>query len=118
MTFEKYKQIQQRTESTVDEPNEIRIDHATDGIVTEAGELKDNIKKYKWYGADIDRANLKEELGDLLWYFALACNVLNCTLEELIDMNVEKLTIRYPEKFSADNAAFRNLDAERAIFEK
>lgn len=117
MTFEKYKQIQLRTESSKDHTTERRLDHGTDGLVTEAGECKDILKRVKWYGLPLDTGHLKEELGDILWYIALVCNVLDCSLEELMDMNVEKLTIRYPEKFSADAAANRDLDKERNIFQ-
>jgi NTP pyrophosphatase (non-canonical NTP hydrolase) len=42
-----------------------RIEHAIMGLVTEAGELMDAIKKAKIYGKDLDLVNLVEELGDV-----------------------------------------------------
>ena len=39
--------------------------HGVIGIITEAGELAENLL----YGKSID--NLKEELGDVMWYIAL-----------------------------------------------
>ena len=40
--------------------------------------------------------HLKRELGDIMWYVAQACMGLNISLDEVIEMNVEKLQSRYP----------------------
>ena len=45
-----------------------RIEHAVYGLVTEAGELLDAIKKAKIYGQKLDKVNVVEELGDIMWY--------------------------------------------------
>ena len=37
------------------------------------------------------------ELGDIMWYVAQACIGLNTRLDEVLVMNVEKLSARYPE---------------------
>lgn len=41
------------------------------GYIGELGELFDAIKKHKIYGQDLDKENVLEELGDLLYYVAL-----------------------------------------------
>ena len=40
--------------------------------------------------------HLKSELGDVMWYVAQACMGLNVSLDEIIEMNVDKLKSRYP----------------------
>jgi len=39
---------------------------------------------------------LKRELGDIMWYVAQACMGLNISLDEVIQMNIDKLKSRYP----------------------
>jgi hypothetical protein len=36
-------------------------------------------------------------LGDICWYIAQACMALDTTFEEILQMNYEKLSARYPE---------------------
>ena len=91
--------------------------HYTDGLVTESGEIKDMMKKHIAYGAPLDFVNLKEELGDVCWYIARMCDLQGWTFEELMELNIEKLQARYPEKFTLDAAVNRDLDIERNILE-
>jgi len=95
----------------------IRLLHAAMGINTESGELTDMLKRYIFYGAPIDRVNAIEELGDIMWYIGIACHALNTTIEELMETNISKLKIRYPEKFSKLNALDRDLENEHIILE-
>lgn len=46
-------------------------DHGIIGMMTEAGELLDQMKKHWFYGRELDVVNIKEELGDILWYAAI-----------------------------------------------
>lgn len=94
-----------------------RLDHAADGLCTEAGEFKDILKRFKYYGKKIDKTNLIEELGDLLWYVGIACDALNISLEEVMERNIAKLQERYKGKFSETRAINRDLVIERIILE-
>lgn len=94
-----------------------RLLHAAIGICTEAGEFFDPLKKYLFYGKLYDEVNLREELGDLLWYIAVACDALDTTVELEMARVIAKLQVRYPEKFSDYLAQERNLEAERAVLE-
>ena len=40
---------------------------------------------------------MKRELGDIMWYVAQACMALDISIDEVLEMNVEKLSARYPE---------------------
>lgn len=91
--------------------------HMLFGMLTEIGELTDAFKKQMAYGKDIDWVNVKEEVGDLMWYIAGFCNINGFDLEEILETNVKKLQARYPEKFSEDRAISRDLEKERGILE-
>jgi len=84
--------------------------HATVGIAGESGELSTAIEKWLFYGQTLNRDNLKEELGDLLWYIAEACNAADFCLEDVMDGNIAKLKKRYPDKYSDEEALEENRD--------
>ena len=96
----------------------IRLLHAAMGLCTEAGEFMDMLKKHIIYGKPLDEVNLKEELGDKLWYTALALDELKSTFGEVMATNNAKLAARYPNKFTEKDALERNLQKEREILEK
>lgn len=95
-----------------------RLLHAGIGLTTESGEFLDALKKHIFYGKELDRVNLKEEIGDLFWYLAIACDELGVEFEPIMERNIEKLKARYGEKFSEDRANKRDLSLERNILEK
>lgn len=123
MTPTEYIKESARTESKKDFPTfspdlYMQILHGTMGIVTESGELLDSIKKHLFYGKQLDIVNISEEIGDILWYIALLCRVFNLTFEELMETNIEKLKIRFPEKFTEERANNRDLEKERTLLEE
>ncbi len=98
-----------------DEPL-IRLFHSSIGIATEAGEMLEAIQKVL-NGKPLDVINMQEELGDSEWYQAIAYNALNADPSNVMNTNIEKLRIRYPDKFSKENAINRDLETERKILE-
>lgn len=101
----------------VSNPEITRLLHAAVGAVTESAEFIDVIKKHTFYGKPLDVPHLKEELSDVLWYVAVACDSLGTSFEELMDLNIKKLRARYGEKFTEEAALNRNLTVERNILE-
>jgi NTP pyrophosphatase (non-canonical NTP hydrolase) len=95
----------------------MRLLHAQLGISSEGGEIADQLKKWLFYGKELDTINLAEELGDLFWYCALACNELGIDFEAVMERNIAKLKARYGDKFSLHAALNRDLVKERAILE-
>jgi len=93
--------------------------HAAMGMDTESGEFMDAMKKAIFYGKPVDRVNLVEELGDLMWYVALAAATLEVDLAEVMQKNVDKLKARYGGNldFTETRALGRDLDRERKILE-
>ncbi len=95
----------------------IRLLHGSMGLVTEASEIEDVLKKHIYYGKVIDKVNLKEEIGDVFYYLGVLCDQLGITFEECMQTNTDKLKARYGDKFSSDSAISRDLDVERKILE-
>lgn len=95
----------------------IRLLHAAIGKATEAGELLDALKKHIFYGKPLDMVNVLEEVGDGFWYDAIICDVSGVTFQQIQERNIAKLRARYPQKFEAEQAINRDLDAERRVLE-
>ena len=69
------------------------------GLTAESGEFTEVVKKMIFQGKPVNEENLfhlKRELGDIMWYVAQACMSLDTTIDEIIEMKVEKLEKRYP----------------------
>src|SRR6478672_1997845 len=68
------------------------------GVAGEAGEVVEKWKKIVAYKegkvSDEDKELLKKELGDVVWYIAVMANSLGITLEEVMQLNVKKLSDR------------------------
>ena len=67
------------------------------GLNGEAGEVSELIKKHLLHGDTLDIDHLREELGDVLWYFFHALNTYGLTFEEVAEGNVKKLCARHPK---------------------
>jgi len=77
-----------------------RLLTAAVGMSAEAGEFTEVVKKIIFQGKPVNEENLfhlKRELGDIMWYVSQACMGLDISIEEVIQMNFEKLSARYPE---------------------
>lgn len=95
------------------------LQHAAEGCASEAGELLDAVKRVAYYGKELDRTNVIEECGDLLWYLAYAIRAVDGTFEEVMLANIAKLRKRYPEgTFSLALSESRDVVAERTVLEE
>lgn len=83
--------------------------HMVVGISGEAGELLDAMKKAVIYRKPLDIENVKEEIGDILFYIQGLCNSINYSLTEAMIDNMDKLGKRY-EKGYSDQAAQERVD--------
>jgi NTP pyrophosphatase (non-canonical NTP hydrolase) len=72
--------------------------YPTLGLTNEAGEVAGKIKKIfrdkNGIIGEEERAALKGELGDVLWYLAQICTELGLSLDEVAEHNIEKLFSR------------------------
>ena len=88
---------QLEVQSDVDVP---RLLTAALGITAEAGEFTEVVKKIFLQGKPYSEESvfhMKRELGDIMWYIAQACMALDTNFREIMEMNYEKLSARYPE---------------------
>lgn len=70
--------------------------HGIIGILSEAGELADLLKKMHFHPQKhVDRTNVLDEIGDLMFYIALTIMSIGGTMNEVLDMNLAKLDVRY-----------------------
>ena len=77
-----------------------RLLTAAVGMSAEGGEFLEIVKKIIFHGKPYNEDNirhLKIELGDVLWYVAQACMALDISLDEITDMNIDKLSKRFPD---------------------
>lgn len=91
-------------------PEKADLWHAVTGIVGEAGELIDAIKKNVVYNKPLDRGNVIEELGDLEFYMEQLRQRLGITREECLEANITKLLTRYEGMKYSDQAAQERKD--------
>lgn len=123
MTPDEYQELSVKTakiftDNQLFAPNLLDLLHAGLGLATEAGEFVDAIKKHVFYGKPLDMVNLQEELGDVLWYIGFICQRNGWSMEKIMEQNIKKLQIRYPEKFTQSDALNRELGAERHVLEQ
>ena len=82
-----------------------RLLTAAVGISAEGGEFLEIVKKMIFQGKPYNEENvrhLKIELGDVLWYVAQACMALDISLDEITDMNIDKLSKRFPDGYFSE----------------
>ncbi len=108
-----YSAIQQR----MSEEFNAKLIHYLIGVGTEAGELQDAMKKMLIYNKPLDRVNVIEEVGDVLWYLSRTLSLVGSSFEEAMERNNAKLKKRYGDKFTEYAALNRDLETERKILE-
>ena len=77
------------------------------GLSGEVGEFNDMIKKWIFHEKQLDIDHAKKEAGDICWYLAMLCESFGWSLDEIMQMNVDKLKARYPEGFDIERANHR-----------
>ena len=107
MTANEYQQLALRTESHKMKCDNPRLVQGLMGLCSESGEALDILKKNMFHEHWLDKIHLAKELGDVAWYLAVSADALGYKLEEIFQMNVEKLQKRYPEGFDPELSKHR-----------
>ena len=105
MTINEYQQLAARTINN-DLSSTEKEYHALHGMIGEIGELHSIYQKV-YQGHTFNPEHAKKELGDLLWFIAEYCTASNWTLEEVMQLNIDKLKARYPEGFDSERSIHR-----------
>lgn len=92
MTPNEYQQSAARTMPHVSD-DDLKL-HALHGMCGEVGEIHSLFQKV-YQGHEFDETHLKKEIGDLLWFVAELCTVYHFKLEDIMQMNIDKLLKRY-----------------------
>ena len=85
---------------------EEKVNHALHGMVGEVGEIHSLYQK-AYQGHEYTEEHMKKEFGDLLWFIAEYCTVQGWELEEIMQMNIDKLKARFPEGFDSEKSLHR-----------
>lgn len=110
MNFSEYQIGANRTSKVHDESLTENLVHAALGLSTEVGEFTTEVKRIARHGKEMTpemRDHMIEELGDVMWYIALAAEALKTTMGNLATHNIAKLMKRFPEKYSHEAAEAR-----------
>lgn len=83
-----------------------------------SGNILDSFKRKIYYNIELDREKLVSSIDELIkLVYGMAAN-LKVEVSSIQQKNVDKLRVRFGEKFSEHAVANRNLEAEREILEK
>lgn len=91
--------------------------HAMLGCITESAEIAEHVRDVLTGAKPLDKVNLVEEFGDVLWYIGMGLRFVDSTFGEAFEKNIAKLRKRFPDKFTEALAVDRDLDGERAVLE-
>ena len=105
MTGNEYQKLASRTIGKNMCPSD-QEGHALHGMVSEIGELHGLYQKI-FQGHGFDATHAMKELGDLLWFIAEYCTAFGWALEDVMQLNIDKLIARYPEGFSEERSLHR-----------
>ena len=106
MTINEYQELAMTTLNPKFSKKEVLINSVM-GLCGESGEAIDIVKKWMAQGHELDKEHLAKELGDIAWYLAEAATVLDLSLEEVLQANIDKLKKRYPEGFDTQKSIAR-----------
>ena len=115
MTFDEYQADAMETAIYPDE-----LIYPVLGLVGEAGEVAEKVKKYyrdNSYSVNCEdavaeipaevRMGIARELGDVLWYITAIASDIGYSLEEVAQLNVEKLEDRFDRDVLTGSGDYR-----------
>ncbi|QNI20360.1 nucleoside triphosphate pyrophosphohydrolase family protein [Bacillus phage 1_ICo-2020] len=100
-----------------------RLSNVALGLAGEGGEVADAVKKAIHHGHGFKATNspkgskavstddIAKELGDIMYYVSVGAHELGYTLQEIAEININKLAKRYPEGFSVE-ASINRVDTK------
>lgn len=92
-------------------PFDVRLLWNTMGVLGEGAEIA-NVVLTQLESGDLDRAALGKEIGDLCWYLAALCTMVDLDFGDVLTANIEKLHRRYPDGWKAKDSQQRDLVRE------
>ncbi len=105
MKLNRYQKLALRTAKFVSFRDDLT--NAALGLCGESGEFAEQVKKCFYHGHALEYKEVIKELGDILWYLALAAHSLDVSLDDIAKANIAKLKLRYPEGFGIQESQSR-----------
>lgn len=105
MTGNEYQKAAMRTAGTFNK--KALLVNGVMGLNGESGECIDAVKKHHFQGHPLDLEHMAKELGDVAWYLAVTAYAIGYNLDDIFQMNVDKLLARYPDGFDAERSLHR-----------
>ena len=99
MTINEYQKLAMVTLNPELDKKDVLINGVM-GLCGESGEAIDIVKKHLAQGHELDKEKLAKELGDVAWYLAETATAIGYDLEDIFQMNIDKLKKRYPDKIA------------------
>ena len=106
MNINEYQKLAMTTLNPALEQKDVLINGVM-GLCGESGEAIDLVKKHLAQGHELDTERLAKELGDIAWYLAETATAIGYDLDDILQMNLEKLKKRYPEGFTVNHSVNR-----------
>ena len=103
--FREYQELARRTQNTA-LPLWAMREHALFGLSSEVGEVM-GIHQKVHQGHPLDETALRLEIGDIMWFISELCDVYGWSMEDIAIANIQKLRVRYKDKFSAEQSIAR-----------
>lgn len=108
MTFDEYTALAMRTDNQSLDWSE-NIQHASFMLASEVGEVLGPYQKFFFQGHDVPKPEeTAKELGDILWALNKFAYMIGYSLEEIAEINIEKLRKRYGEAFTEEASLNRD----------
>lgn len=105
MTGNEYQALAARTINKDLSTGEVAL-HALFGMASEIGELHGIYQKH-YQNHKMENEHKMKECGDILWMIAEYCTAHGWNLEDVMQMNIDKLKARYPEGFDTEKSLHR-----------
>ena len=106
MTINEYQKLAMTTLNPELDDKDVLINGVM-GLCGESGEVIDIVKKHLAQGHELDKEKIAKELGDVAWYLAETATAIGYSLEDIFQMNIDKLKKRFPEGFCVKDSIRR-----------
>lgn len=98
MQFDEYQNTSLRTWNPPPRDKVMNIMYLTLGVVGEAGEVAEKVKKVLRNDLGVfseeKKQELKKEIGDVIWYLSTLSHELGFSFDDVAKTNIDKLTSR------------------------
>lgn len=106
MKVNEYQKLAARTINKDLNNNELEK-YSLFGMVGKIGEIHSMYQKL-YQGHRLNDNLLRKEIGDLLWLISEFCTACEWELEDIMQLNIDKLKSRYPGVFDSDKSLHRD----------